>query len=423
MGSETYLFGPLTLDPTAGQLSQGQQPIHIEPRAFALLCYLVRHRDRVVPKRELIDVVWNGESVTQAALTTRMRSVRLAIGDTGGQQQFIRTVHRRGYQFVAPTTIGPTGPTAAPAPVTPATADADAESRDLIRFCRTADGSQVAWATTGTGPPLVKTANWTSRLDLERTTSLFLHWFEGLTRGRQLIRYDERGSGFSDLSCAFTLDEWIEDIDAVVDAAGLDRFPLLGVSQGGPLAVAYAAHRPERVSRLVLNAAYLRGRIARARDAAERAEAALDLDLALTGWASQNRSYQRFFAAQFFASSSPEQWDEFTSYQRRTTSIANGARFLEEQSRLDVAHLAHQVRCPTLIVHSRDDPRIPVSEATEMAALIPGSRLVLLDSRNHLLTADEPAWPTFLAEMYAFLDEEDPGQLQSAVEPDGVAVR
>ncbi|WP_326551540.1 winged helix-turn-helix domain-containing protein [Micromonospora sp. NBC_01813] len=218
MGSETYLFGALTLDPVVGQLRRGQQPIHIEPRAFALLCYLVRHRDRVVSKQELLDVVWNGESVSEAALTTRMRSVRLAIGDTGGQQQFIRTVHRRGYQFVAPTTIGPTGPTGptgpitAPAPVTPATADADAESHDLLRFCRTPDGSQIAWATTGTGPPLVKTANWTSRLDLERTTSLFLHWFEGLTRGRQLIRYDERGSGFSDLSCEFTLDEWIADL-------------------------------------------------------------------------------------------------------------------------------------------------------------------------------------------------------------------
>ncbi|WP_326551539.1 alpha/beta fold hydrolase [Micromonospora sp. NBC_01813] len=209
----------------------------------------------------------------------------------------------------------------------------------------------------------------------------------------------------------------------MVDAAGLDRFPLLGVSQGGPLAVAYAALRPGRVSRLVLNAAYLRGRIARARNAAERAEAALDLDLALTGWASQNRSYQRFFAAQFFASTSPEQWDEFTSYQRRTTSMANGARFLTEQSRVDVAHLARQIRCPTLIVHSRDDPRIPVSEATEMAALIPGSRLIVLDSRNHLLTADEPAWPTFLAEMYAFLDEEDPGQLQPSVEPGCAAAR
>lgn len=390
MGSATYRFGQFDLDPGLGQLRHDGQPVRIEPRALALLCYLVAHRDRLVSKKELLATVWHGELVSDAALATGLRTVRLAIGDTGSQQRFIRTVHRRGYQFVAPTA---------------AAADAAAWSRDTIRFCRTADGTRIAWAVTGEGPPLVRTANWLSQMDLERTVPEFTHWFEGLTRGRRLIRYDERGYGLSDWTAGFTMDEWIEDLDAVADAAGLDRFPLLGVSQGGPLAVAYAARRPERVSRLVLNAAYIRGRLARARDAAERAGADLDLKLTLAGWHAQNRSYQRFFGAQFFADDPPQKWDTFTSFQRRSVSVANGARFLEEQSRLDVADLARQVRCPTLIVHSRDDPRVPVSQATELAELIPDSRLVVLDGRNHLLTADEPAWPRFVDELYAFLTE------------------
>ncbi|WP_432838429.1 alpha/beta fold hydrolase [Dactylosporangium sp. CA-092794] len=411
MSSTIYYFGQFELDPAGRRLRQDARPVSVEPRAFALLCYLVEHRDRVVPRQELIDAVWNGEPATDAALATGLRTVRLAIGDSGREQQFIRTVHRRGYQFVAPTTTAPTGsgpaaePTTAVTPAGGTAGDTNAGSRDMIRFCRTADGTRIAWAATGTGPPLVKTANWLSRMDLERTTPLFAHWFEGLTRGRRLIRYDERGSGLSDPRSSFTLDEWIEDLDAVADAAGLDRFPLLGVSQGGPLAVAYAARRPERVSRLILNAAYARGRLARARDAAEREEANLDLRLSLAGWNAHNHSFQRFLTAQFFAESPPQRWDELNSYQKRAVPAASGAKFLEAQSRLDVADLARQVACPTLITHSRDDPRIPVSEAAELADLIPDSRLVIFDGRNHLLTPEEPAWPAFLAELYAFLAE------------------
>ncbi|GAA1003321.1 transcriptional regulator [Acrocarpospora pleiomorpha] len=414
MGSETYHFGQFDLDPSRGQLCCNRRPIRIKPQIFALLCYLVEHRDRVVSPRELLETVWGSEFVTRAALTTALRAVRLTIGDTGREQRFIRTVQGRGYQFIAATTVATAESSSAAGAATRAVPVAAVETttgaRDTIRFCRTADGARVAWAVTGAGPPLVRTANWLSQMDLERTMPMFTHWFEGLTRGRRLIRYDERGYGLSDWTTGFTLEEWIEDLDAVADAAGLDRFPLLGVSQGGPLAVAYAARRPERVSRLVLNAAYARGRIARARDAAEHDEADLDLKLTLAGWHAQDHSYQRFFGSQFFAGSPPQRWDEFTSYQKRSVSSANGARFLEEQSRLDVSDLAHRVSCPTLIVHSRDDPRVPVSQAAELAQLIADSRLVLLDGRNHLLTADEPAWPRFLDELDAFLAEEEPGR-------------
>lgn len=420
MSSATYRFGRFDLDPGLGQLRCDGQPVRIEPRALALLCYLVAHRDRVVSKNELLATVWGGEFVSDAALATGLRSVRLAIGDTGGQQRLIRTVHRRGYQFVAPTAKMPAEPAEPAEPVATAEVAVDAASwsRDVIRFCRTADGTRIAWAATGEGPPLVRSANWLSQMDLERTVPEFTHWFEGLTRGRRLIRYDERGYGLSDWSTGFTLDEWIEDLDAVADAAGLDSFPLLGVSQGGALAVAYAARRPDRVSRLVLNAAYARGRLAQARTADERDEAALDLKLTLAGWHAQNHSYQRFFGSQFFADDTPEKWDAFTSFQRRSVSAANGARFLEEQSRLDVADLAQQVRCPTLIVHSRDDPRIPLSQATDLAELIPDSRLVVLDGRNHLLTADEPAWPRFLDELYGFLAEENPDRSSNPARQD-----
>ncbi|MGW0821971.1 alpha/beta fold hydrolase [Streptomyces sp. NPDC002845] len=404
MDGAVYHLGQYELDTDRRRLSHDGQQVHIEPQAVDLLCHLIVHRDRVVPKEELLDTVGRGRTVSEAELAAWLRTARLAIGDSGTRQQFIRTVRGRGYQFVAGATVASTTPPATPtARATAAAADADHE---VIRFCRSADGTRIAYAITADGPPLVKTANWLTHLDLDRTTPMFAHWFDGLTRNRQLIRYDERGCGLSEWTVpSFTLDDLVDDLDSVVDAVGLDRFPLLGVSQGGAVAVAYAARRPERVSRLVLTAAYARGQQIRAGNDAERYAAQVDLNIARAGWRSQDSSFLRFFASQFLADATPAEWDAFAAYSRQTTSPANGLRFLEEFARIDVSDIAHQVTCPTLIIHSRDDARVPVSQALELAALIPDSRLILLESRNHLFTAADPAWPTFLSHLDNFLAE------------------
>jgi len=410
VAGETYHFSDYELDIARHLLSRGGEPIHVEPRAFDLLCHLVVHRDRVVPKNELLDEVWGNRFVTEAALTTALRTARLAVGDTGGRQGLIRTVHRRGYQFVAPATVAESSPAAGSgkaaggnlaAAGSPAGAD-----RQVIRFCRAEDGTCIAYATVGTGPPLLKAANWMTHLDLEWTTPVWSHWLTGLAHNRRLVRYDERGCGLSDWDVpGFTFEDWVDDLETVVEAVGLDRFPLLGVSQGGAVAIAYAARRPERVSRLILAGAYARGREVRARDDAERRAAALDLDLARVGWGHKDPSFLRVFASQFLPDGTRRDWEEFSAFQQRTTSPANGVRFLEEFARIDVSAIAHRVDCPTLILHSRDDVRVPATQASELASLIPDSRLVLLDSRNHLLTAAEPAWAAFLSYVEDFLAE------------------
>ncbi len=407
---DKHRFGEYELDTVRHQLHRAGAAVHVEPRALDLLCHLVVHRDRVVPKTELLDEVWGDRFVSEAALTTALRTARLAVGDTGSRQQVIRTVHRRGYQFVATTTVVEVGPSTG--------SDKETEVRSAtvgrpsgadhqtIRFCRAGDGTRIAYATVGSGPPLLKAANWMSHLDLEWTTPVWSHWLSGLARNHRLIRYDERGCGLSDwVVPRFTFEDWVDDLETVVEAAGLDRFPLLGVSQGGAVAVAYAVRHPERVSRLILAGAYARGRQVRARGETESAEAALDLDVARVGWIHQDPRFLRVFASQFLPEGTPEDWDEFTVFQRQTTSPANGVRFLEEFARIDVSDIAHRVACPTLILHSRDDERVPVSQANELAALIPDSRLVPLKSRSHLLTAFEPAWDEFLSHIDAFLAE------------------
>ncbi|MFY1636251.1 alpha/beta fold hydrolase [Solwaraspora sp. WMMB335] len=409
MAGDTYSFGEYELDMARYQLRRAGEPVHVEPRALDLLHYLIEHRDRVVSKNELLDRIWGDRFVSEAALTTGLRTARLAIGDTMRQQRLIRTVHRRGYQFAAPVTVArsgqATGSRRGPGDRTGATAAGlSGADQQIVRFCRADDGTRIAYATVGSGPPLLKAANWMTHLDLEWTTPVWSHWLNGLARNRQLVRYDERGCGLSDWEVpSFSFDDWVDDLETVVEALGLDRFPLLGVSQGGAVAVAYAVRRPERVSRLILAGAYARGRQVRARNQAERDEAALDLDLARVGWAHQDPSFLGVFAAQFLPEGTPEELEEFTGFQRRTTSPANAVRFLEEFAKIDVSAIAHRVQCPTLILHSRDDVRVPLSQASELATLIPDSQLVLLDSRNHLLTAAEPAWAEFLSQIDTFL--------------------
>ncbi|WP_416956741.1 alpha/beta fold hydrolase [Streptomyces sp. Agncl-13] len=401
MDGAVYRFGQYALDADRRRLSRGGQQVDVDPRALELLCLLVEHRDRVVSEDELRDRMGRGRTVSETTLATWLRTARLAIGDSDTGQQLIRTVSPHSHQFVATTTVVPGTPLSPPgaAPVTEA-------DHEVIRFCRSVDGTRIAYALTGEGPPLVKTANWLTHLDLDRTNPMWAHWFDGLTRGRQLIRYDERGCGLSEWTVpSFTLDDLVDDLDSVVDAAGLDRFPLLGVSQGGAVAVAYAARRPERVSHLMLTSAYARGLQIRAGSDAERDAAEVDLNIARAGWRSQDSSFLRYFASQFLADATPAEWDAFAAYQRQTTSPANGLRFLEEFTRIDVSGIARDVICPTLIIHARDDARVPVAQALELATLIPDSRLILLESRNHLFTADDPAWPTFLTHLYNFLSE------------------
>jgi pimeloyl-ACP methyl ester carboxylesterase len=203
----------------------------------------------------------------------------------------------------------------------------------------------------------------------------------------------------------FSFDAWVNDLELVVDAAGLDRFPLLGVSQGGAVAIAYAVRHPDRVSHLVLAGAYCRGRLARACTPEEREEAALDLQVGRVGWRRDDPAYRQVFAAQFLPDASRERWDAFNALQRATTSTENVVRFLDTFANLDVSALAPQVACPTLVLHARHDRRVPTTQARELAALIPGSTVHFLDSGNHIVMADEPAWGQLVAELQAFLDE------------------
>jgi pimeloyl-ACP methyl ester carboxylesterase/DNA-binding winged helix-turn-helix (wHTH) protein len=391
-----YAFGTFELDPACFELRRDGAAIHVERQVFDVLRYLLEHRHRVVPKAELLDAIWGDRFISDSTLSSRLKAARRAIGDDGTAQRLIATVHGVGYRFVGDATESPQRATLPP----PTAAPRDQE----IRYCRSPAGVRIAYATTGSGPPLVKAANWLTHLDLERDSVIWGHWIDALSERHRLVRYDERGCGLSDWRVSeFGLDAWVEDLELVVASAGLTRFPLIGLSQGGAVAIAYAVRHPERVSRLILVGAYARGRLARAETTEEQEEAALDLQIGRVAWRRDDPAYRQVFAAQFLADESRDTWDAFNALQRATTSTENVVRFLETFASIDVSALAASVQCPTLVVHARRDRRVPTRQARELAAEIPDSTLRLVDSGNHILTAHEPAWRELVREMHRFL--------------------
>jgi DNA-binding SARP family transcriptional activator/pimeloyl-ACP methyl ester carboxylesterase len=293
-------------------------------------------------------------------------------------------------------------------PMAPSTwrAGGDLDRSQQIRFCHTTDGTRLAYAEVGDGPSLVKAANWMTHLEYDWDSIVWRHWLRALSRSHRLVRYDERGCGLSDWDTkTFSVDAWVEDLETVVDAVGLERFPLLGISQGGAVAVRFAARHPERVSALVLYGSYVHGRRVRGRTDEERRRSDLLPQLAELGWGNEEASFRQVFTARFMPEGTAEQWRAFNELQRRTTSPTNAATFLNTFARIDVSEDARLVRAPTLVLHARDDLLPPLDEGRQLAALIPNSRFVTLDSKNHLLLEHEPAWTRFLIEVEKFLAE------------------
>ncbi|HTK97528.1 MAG TPA: alpha/beta fold hydrolase [Pseudomonadales bacterium] len=298
--------------------------------------------------------------------------------------------------------------TATPAPPPRVTlSDVAPDMNQTIRFCTASDGVQIAYATVGNGPPLMKTANWLNHLEYDWESPVWRHLFRRLAQHYQLIRYDERGNGLSDWNVPeITFDAFVRDFEAVVSATGLKRFPIFAMSQGCAVAIDYAARFPERVSRMILFNGFARGwRHATSRSFLVSAEAMMTLTR--FGWGKNNPAFRRMFTTLYLPAGGERHYEWFDELERTTTSPENAVRLLEAFGCIDVRHQLPHVRVPTLVIHSRGDVFTPSNLGKEMAAGIAGARFVSLDSQNHLLLEGEPALEHLYSEMRAFLSEGD----------------
>jgi pimeloyl-ACP methyl ester carboxylesterase/DNA-binding winged helix-turn-helix (wHTH) protein len=390
-----YEFGEFALDTRRHELCRAGEPQHLEPQVYAVLCHLVENRDRLVTAQELIARVWGHRFITPGTLNSRIKALRRALGDDGASQRVIQTVRGRGFRVGIEVKERAEGSR-------PVLAGGTVQQ---IRFCRAHDGVRIAYATSGdvNGPALVKPANWLTHLDYDCNSPVWRHWVLELGRGNRLIRYDERGCGLSDHSAGkLSFDAWVDDLEAVVDAEGLDRVSLLGISQGCAVAIAYAARHPERVDKLVLYGGYAVGRNYRNTTPQQEIEASLLRNLVRVGWGRDNPAFRQVFGTLFVPEGTPEQWQWFNDL-ARTLPMENALSIMEITHDIDVRPLAATIDKPALVLHSIGDAMIPFENGRMLAALIPGARFVPLESRNHVLLEHEPAWTRFLQETRAFL--------------------
>ena len=278
----------------------------------------------------------------------------------------------------------------------------DANVAQTIKYCRAPDGVRLAYAISGSGPFLVKSGNWMNHLEYDWESPIWRHVFRGLSRGHTLVRYDARGNGMSDWDVdTLSLDAWVTDLETVVDAVGVERVPLLGISQGGTVAVAYAVRHPERVSHLILYGAFALG--GKKRSPAEKERRDAMTTLMRLGWGADNPTFRQMFTGLFIPGATHEQADIFNELQLKTTSPECAVRYFEAVNDFDIIDLLPKVKAPTLVMHVRDDQMVPIEAGRQVAAGIPGARFIALPGRNHLFLEHEPASDRFFEEISLFM--------------------
>ena len=279
----------------------------------------------------------------------------------------------------------------------------DRTARQTIRYLRTADGVHLAWAEAGSGPLVVKAANWLTHLEYDWQSPVWRHWIRFLADHFHFVRYDERGCGLTDRNVSeLSHERKVDDLEAVTDTAAPDApVTLLGISQGAPVCVDYAVRHPERVARLVLYGGYARGVACRANPKAERISQAI-IELARVGWDTQSPAFRQVFTYSFIPGGTDAQVAWYNDLCRKTISSEMAARLLESLLHVDVSDRLALVRCPTLVLHARRDAVVPFEEGRRLAAGIPGAQFVELDSRNHVLLENEPAWDRFREAVLGF---------------------
>ncbi len=396
-----YRFLEFTLDPKRLELRRDGGLIEVEPQVFSLLVCLIEMRERVVSKDELIDVVWGGRIVSEATMSSRISAARSAVGDDGSRQSVIKTFPRRGFRFLAEVTdheeeagratvtSGGTGRPAAPL-------------SQKVRFCKSRDGTQIAYATTGTGRSLVRAGHWLTHLEHDWHSPVWRPFLDELGRTFAVTRYDQRGNGLSDWSVDdFSLEDFTDDLEAVADAAGLDDFVLYGTSQGAPIAIAYSVRHPHRVSHLILHGGYYLGRLLR--DTAEREQGEALLTLIRHGWGKEGSPFIKAFTSTYIPGGNEEQTQSLVELQKRTTSPENAVKLRTGVDSFDVTDLLDQVSVPTLVIHARNDGVQPLDQGRKLAAGIPDAEFVLLESPNHVILPQEPAWDTLFEAIRGFV--------------------
>ncbi len=396
MADMNYKFGSFELNIRNQQLLCDDVSQDIEPQVFDLLVYLAENAGTLVTQDDLIESVWRGRIVSDSAISARISAARAAVGDNGSKQEIIKTVPRKGFRFIAEVQKASELNEQKSIKIKSAKAQ-------RIRYCNSTDGTHIGYATTGNGPSLVRTGHGLTHLENDWQSPLWRPFLDELGGIFKVTRYDQRGNGLSDWSVNdFSLERCVEDLEAVIEAANLENFALYGISQGAPIAVAFAARHPEKVSHLILHGGYAQGRLVRGSEV-EREQGEALLTLIRHGWGKQGSAFLKGFSSMYIPGGTQEQIDSLVELQRNTTTAENAALLREAVDNFDVTDLLNKITSPTLVLHARNDSVQPFEQGQELATGINDAQFVMLDSPNHVPLKHEPAWEILFNELKEFV--------------------
>ena len=274
-----------------------------------------------------------------------------------------------------------------------------------IRYCSSKDHTIIGYAKVGNGPSLLKAPNFMSSLEHDWRSPIWTHLYRFLAEDHTLVRFDQRGNGSSDLDpLEITFNSFVEDMEAVVNESKIDKFPILGVSQGCAVSIAYAIRNPNKVSHLILIGGFARGKGQRG-DPSYEEKSKMEQTMILSGWEDENPAFRQFFTTSMIPEGSKEQMDSFNNIMKIATSAENAAKISRVNDQINVSDILSKLEIPTIIFHCTDDARVPISEGKFMAANIKNSKFVPIRSKNHVLLETEHGWNLFKEEVTKFLDE------------------
>jgi pimeloyl-ACP methyl ester carboxylesterase/DNA-binding winged helix-turn-helix (wHTH) protein len=391
-----YIFSNYVLDVDERRLLRDSEEIRLRGKLFDTLCVLVENAGKLVRKDAFMESVWPDSVVEENNLDYCISQLRKLLHPA----KYIETVPRHGYRFVAEVTIQKPHGRLIQLETTVQPADIPEQK---IEFFTTSDGVRIAYHIAGQGPALVRTIHWLNHLDFEWKTPLRRQWLSEIMQHHTLLRYDQRGSGLSDWNVTdFSFERTVQDFEELVDAAGLEKFSILGGCQGAAVGIAYAVRHPERVTKLIINGTFANGWPAPGPGAQEHLEAMLSL--IRSGWGRDNPAFRQLWTTLFRPDAGPTETAWLNELQRVSSSPENAASMIAEFPKIRILDMLPKISCPTLVLHSRDDGAVPVQEGKLIAARIRGARFVELPSRSHMVGPGDAGWEQLVHELSAFMD-------------------
>jgi DNA-binding winged helix-turn-helix (wHTH) protein/alpha-beta hydrolase superfamily lysophospholipase len=385
-------FGDCTVDTDRQMFWKSGISVRLEPQVFDVLAYFLRNPGIVISRDDLVESVWNGRIVSDSTISTRINSVRRAIGDNDRANRMLETLSKRGYRFAVEVSCD--------ARTSP---DQPRSECQIIKAARSADGTVIAHATSGEGHPLMRAGQFLTHLNMDWESEVRRPTLDRLGAHFSLTRYDQRGTGLSGSPTTdFTLERLVEDMLAVADAAELERFPIWATSQGVPVSLAFAAAYPERVSRMVLYGGFVQGRAVREPEP-NSVQADTFLDLISEGWGKPGGAFGKAYATLFMPDASAAQIDDMCRMQLASASPDTAIALRRSIDTFDVSDILDQVRVPVLVIHTAEDSVNPISQSSLLASLLRDAQLRIVEGRNHVPLPGTDAWETIMRASLDFL--------------------